>query len=55
MLTSCAGDCCCEQKESYHTHLAVRYLELVLSLRNLANTDKNQLQEARSVISASDF
>ena len=33
----------------YHTHLAVRYLELVLSLRNSANADKNQLDQARSV------
>ena len=46
-IVSCFDDCCCGQKESYHTHLAVLYLDSVLSMRKSANPNADQLDQAR--------
>lgn len=41
---------CLFQKEKYHTHLAVLYLDRVLQLLKDSNTTKQQLDQARSVL-----
>ena len=38
----------CQQKEKYHTHLAVLYLDSVLQMRKDFNTPKSQMDLARS-------